>query len=653
MRVTPARRAAALVLAGWAAHAAPAAEVRWEAESTTNTDLTAAGPYRPATPGETAALSGGQWLNGKVDRPGHFAEYGIAVPEAGRYQLFARKFWQHGPFRWRLDDGPWYRITEARLLDSVELRKQVPLNWAKLGNVDLAAGPHTFRLELIKDARYPWCTVFGLDAFLLTTNACFGCSVTADAPPADAPEWKPRTGDGLDTNGVPVETNTASFGLRIPRTMALLAGSTPAHPNTVRILFYGQSIVASSHVQGPIVAFLRQQYPDARLVCENRAIGGYEAPLLSRTAWQDLYPFYPDLVVFHVYGGEHDGTLEEIFRNIRRFTTAEILTWTDHVDELHVFDAQREAAADCRRKLAEAWGIELADIRPLWQRYLDVQQLPAKALLLDQIHLNANGGALLGRMVTRHFRLAPATTDSRAARVRTLTLDRPQPGVSWEPGSWTLRDGGLVSAGTQPLRIALTGNRVEVVALARGTKPGAATIRLDGQVPSSRPDTYAAGRSSLAPGAWWPVVTRVVVGPHPVAETWTLAFHNVTPDGRHYAFDLRGSVTGADGSGEAGKDFTSTSGRIAIQARDLAVASVSTTLKKPLPAAFEATWKVYSMSRDTWAPGASSDPGRVVPETLVQVWQPGPHVLDIIPAGPEPVGIQALILHDPAAGTPP
>src|SRR4051812_20756588 len=63
-----------------------------------------------------------------------------------------------------------------------------------------------------------------------------------------------------------------TFGRGVQRTMRLLAESTPEHRNTVRILFYGQSITEQGWSK--IVADdLRARFPSADLVIENRALG--------------------------------------------------------------------------------------------------------------------------------------------------------------------------------------------------------------------------------------------------------------------------------------------------------------------------------------------------------------------------------------------
>jgi hypothetical protein len=121
----------------------------------------------------------------------------------------------------------------------------------------------------------------------------------------------------------------------IQRSMRLLATSSPAEPHRLRVLFYGQSITESAWSQA-VASRLRERYPHARLEIENRALGGYAAERLLQTAESDLYPWQPDLVVFHAYGA-HD-KYEALIAQIRARTSAEVMIQNDHVTrdaELH------------------------------------------------------------------------------------------------------------------------------------------------------------------------------------------------------------------------------------------------------------------------------------------------------------------------------
>jgi hypothetical protein len=89
-------------------HAAEPAFVWWEGEDTAQTNFPARSWFSADTFPEkrSVVLSGGDWLSasGKGGPDELFARYRIRVAQAGTYALWARKFWKHGPFRWRFDE---------------------------------------------------------------------------------------------------------------------------------------------------------------------------------------------------------------------------------------------------------------------------------------------------------------------------------------------------------------------------------------------------------------------------------------------------------------------------------------------------------------------------------------------------------------------
>jgi hypothetical protein len=254
---------------------------------------------------------------------------------------------------------------------------------------------------------------------------------------------------------------TEPVGGRIQRTMRLLATSTPEHRNPVRILFYGQSIVRQDYARKAVEADLRKRFPDADLQIENRAIGGYTAPALIRTAEQDLYPYYPDLVVFHVYGGERGGEFEGILRNIRQKTTAEVLTWTHHIDRRgpHNFDA----ACKLRQELAEKYECEMVDLRAQWADYMTKNQRTAEDLTVDVVHLNKEGGKLMGDILVPAFQYHAGVASPLDGCVKTYSLAAALKGQGPVKlsGDWQANGEGIVATkGT--LRLTFTGNRVDL-----------------------------------------------------------------------------------------------------------------------------------------------------------------------------------------------
>jgi len=124
----------------------------WEAEAPAATNFPEQNPFAPMNFGEATVLSAGEWIGANGEYPAPlFLDYDITIPEAGYYFFYSRKFWQHGPFRWRWDDGPWNTVSGSTLLlDEAVLRQHVVANWVSLGRIPLVAGPHRLRIELLR-----------------------------------------------------------------------------------------------------------------------------------------------------------------------------------------------------------------------------------------------------------------------------------------------------------------------------------------------------------------------------------------------------------------------------------------------------------------------------------------------------------------------
>ncbi len=162
----------------------------WEGENPADTNL----PEAKSQRGRAAeVLSGGKWLQDnsvakQTDGPLRFVEYNVRVPKAATYDFFVRKFWKHGPFRWRFDNGDWHVLEKdnTTLLDYVQIKPKLGACWIPLGAVKLEAGEHRLRIELTR-GKGPAC----LDAFLLTTTPFIPRGkLKPDAPfPEPKPGW--------------------------------------------------------------------------------------------------------------------------------------------------------------------------------------------------------------------------------------------------------------------------------------------------------------------------------------------------------------------------------------------------------------------------------------------------------------------------------
>ena len=144
----------------------------WEAEAPVATNFPRQTWLSASTFEATRAeiLSGGDWLTsaGKALARPVFARYSLRAA-GGDYVFWTRKFWKHGPFRWRFDVGDWRTCgRDVGLADSTPIRQFVSVNWVCLGGVKLSSGAHTLEIELLGKPGDELTAAF--DCFVLTTE---------------------------------------------------------------------------------------------------------------------------------------------------------------------------------------------------------------------------------------------------------------------------------------------------------------------------------------------------------------------------------------------------------------------------------------------------------------------------------------------------
>jgi len=170
-----------------------APDVWWEAEQPDETNFPDETWISANALGEQSAalLSGGEWLTNAGPRhgPAARATYTIKAEQSAVYELWVRKFWHHGAFRWRFDGGEWRTCDdEVGLVDSTPLANHVSADWAYLGDVRLASGAHDFELRLLA----------GRDQELL---AGFDCFLLTDRPFVPRGKWRPGVRGGRTIPG--------------------------------------------------------------------------------------------------------------------------------------------------------------------------------------------------------------------------------------------------------------------------------------------------------------------------------------------------------------------------------------------------------------------------------------------------------------------
>jgi hypothetical protein len=392
---------------------------------------------------------------------------------------------------------------------------------------------------------------------------------------------------------LPSVPDTANTGRYIQRTMHLLASSTPEKRNTVKILVYGQSISVQDwwlEVKRDLI----YRFPNADIIMENKAIGGFASQLLSKTVEMDVSSFYPDLVLFHVYGAAD--AYEKIIRTIRSRTAAEIAIQTDHYNKDDKWSD--EMSYKVLPGFADKYKCELIQVRRGWKKYLDDHKYEPKKLLSDDVHLNAHGTFLMAELIKPYLYYKPQYKHGEFNLATTYVV------------------GKDVFIKGNKLILPFKGNKIEVV---RGntTAGGSLKILVDDKKPSSFQGTYFMTRPYNAKGEGWPWTLPAMIHVGHTApwfsEEWTCTFRDVSAPYEDFGFSISGSKTGPDGSGRASNDFVSKSGRVIIKKGDADAGGdwhlkrSHAVMKTVVNPGDVVKWKTYSISSDILSSN-SSDP---------------------------------------------
>jgi hypothetical protein len=405
-----------------------------------------------------------------------------------------------------------------------------------------------------------------------------------------------------------------------------LEESTAENPATVRVMFYGQSITAQRWTQEVEQRF-REKYPTVHFEFLNAAIGGFESPSLVRTAECDLYPWYPDLLFFHVYGPI--GKYEEIVKKTRQRTTAEIILWTSHLRENHdpkTMLMDRDERSKNILEVAQRNSCMVVDLNKKWCRKLVDNGWEPSRLLSDGVHLNEEGCHLYADIIWEEIVRIPGADGKTeiSGSITEYSVDSPS----------------VTREGNGDLTFAFEGNRV--TAVSDGTGEGKVEFLLDGKPLAEDIALWTTTRPSTGP-SWMPCINYVGFKKVPVAEDWTLsALEGSKPDGSFIVYKVCGSITGEDGVGNSREPFVSDSGRVVINPSDIGAVWQFAYFKKPLPENFQVTWSSRPMFSDSYTAGAAGE--RTV---ILQNCVNGPHKLTVRSETGKP-GIGKWIVNTPA-----
>jgi hypothetical protein len=392
------------------------------------------------------------------------------------------------------------------------------------------------------------------------------------------------------------EIDTVSDQQKIARTLEIIRTSTPTNHNVLKVLFYGQSITRSGW-HNAVVAHWREKYPNTVFVVENRALGGFASQSLVRTTEQDIAAFYPDLIIFHVYGDHR--AYEKILRMFRSLTAADVILQTDHGDGLPDPRCDEGLQLSLPRKpgcagvlwvhqrlwhdemsyhkipaFGKKYGMAVEPQREWWRDYLLHKQLdPQSMLMSDGLHPNEKGKQLIAAFFNRYF---DNLVEHWSGQTEQNVTSIPANPVQHSNGSETINFDGS--------RLELVSNRTLAVW---------PSVTIDERAPKEIDGCYQVTRSSpLISVPEWPALRRITLLHDHTAEAWTVTITNITPDQKTFDFTVRASASGDEGSGDSSHNFVSKSGQLSIDADDWMFQRGYAVNHTPLQVPAEVHWSV-------------------------------------------------------------
>lgn len=409
----------------------------------------------------------------------------------------------------------------------------------------------------------------------------------------------------------------------IQRSMKAMESSTASDPAAIRVMFYGQSITAQAWTQ-LVQKKLREEYPTVKFEFVNKAIGGYGSSTLKRTAEHDLYPWYPDMLFFHVYGPMED--YEEIIRTTREKTSAEIVIWSSHMNsDPEKVSAEHDPRAKKIEEIAKKYNCMFVPLREKWRKYLIGNKFSHTNFLSDSVHLNPKGCALYAGFILEDICRLPNTDNTSSGTIVTAPVAKVQ------------------KRGDGSMEFHFVGTRVTAVSDGTGTDGAEYEILLDGKKPETFKEMWAITRPSNNPKNWMPAINNIGFEKPLMEEDWTLT---ALPDSATNAvpvhFKLEGSLTGPAGEGYSTNRFDSITGMAVIEPIDWRLPWALGYVKIPLPENFQVKWKSYPLFARTYKPQPA---GTIT--TLIQGCDNVEHVLTLKAKGKGAAGISIFKIHTP------
>jgi hypothetical protein len=427
--------------------------------------------------------------------------------------------------------------------------------------------------------------------------------------------------------------------------MNLLEKSTPESRNTVRILVYGQSLSAQDWWLS-VKQYLEKQFPHANLIMENKSIGGFASQFLIKTVKRDILDFYPDLVIFHVFGS--DNYYEEVLIQMRSLTTTEIIIWNDPQNKPEPTEWHEKMSYKIIPEFAVKYKCSFIDLRtPINQMIKDQNLVYADAFTRDGLHFNEKGCEMLANQIIPHLDYDSRYEPDPDGLLKIFEVGKD---ANWSNGV---------------LVLPFEGNRVDVVTTHNPNSDNICKVFIDGKKPSEYPEAYNHTRpNDNGERGWiWKVASPVRIQRKSpwINETFTLTFDSINYDIRYFTFHVEGSKCGFEGNGNYREYFLSNSGRVYLPANDVldSIPGDWHIFRNydvngfKIEKGYQTTWHTYLMGIDKFIPKIEDDLTIENVTTLFKGIPNGKHTLKLEHEGvdiPEIIMIKVykpLISNDP------
>ncbi len=350
---------------------------------------------------------------------------------------------------------------------------------------------------------------------------------------------------------LPVEVinSNAIPGKNISRTMQLLETSTTGQPNEVRIMIYGQSI---TRMEWWLIVreYLQQKYPEANINMQNYAIGGFQAERLIRCVERDLLDFYPDLIIFHDYGGEE--TYEKIISLFRKLTTAEVMILNDHMGLSQDQSWHDKHSWEWLPALCKRYDLEMVDVRTNWIRYAKRYGYAYEDFLRDHVHMNPFGNYLMAEIVKAHLVYDQGLETDPLKLVNKIDLFQ------------ATRKG----KDNQLINLKVGGHRLDLM-YAGDFDEIRDHIRIDGILIHEYPAVFIPSRAYINPDQSYPqkigIPVKIDLSDKAREDNWQMVIRRVEAEGYRIHFDIYSDRDGFQGNGENLVAFCSLNGVLCLQ----------------------------------------------------------------------------------------